>query len=205
MRKVTSVRMGVMALLSLGLFACTAVGVGGPTAFSLPYPPPGYAHHVHSQPLDLYWNCARPGPNVLQMDGVAVNQLGSGDVRFLKFELTGVNAQGFDVSSAKFDSPNLSISTGESQPFRIDLPTTGAETRFDLYYQFGYHHGSESHFMESFYHRGRGVLLAAAGDFPLLLVGNTENVVRDACSPTAHLARWAGAKVFAVERTRWPW
>ncbi len=189
MHQTVQARVGVLALLSLGLAACTAVGVGGSSEWKVPYPPPGYAHRVGSSPLELFWNCARPGTNLLQVDGLAVNQLGDADVRSLKIELTGVNAQGADVSSATFESPNLQISTGESQPFRMDLHTTGAEMRFDMYYEYGYANGSEGRFIEGSFQEGRSILLAAAGDFPLLLAQNTRSVVRDVCSPTQHLAR----------------
>jgi hypothetical protein len=190
MRQMTRVRIGLLALLSMGLFACASDGVGGAAGWQMPYPPTGYAHHIGSNPLDLYWNCARPGPSVLQMDGLAVNALGDAEVLFLKIELAGVNARGLDVSSAKFESPNIQIWMRESQPFRMDLPTTGAEVRFDLYYEYGYHGGGEgTDTPRGFLPDGRGALLAAAGNFPILLAQGTRNVVRDACSPTQHLAR----------------
>jgi hypothetical protein len=177
MRRTTQVRAGVLVLLGMGLFACTSAKMGGQSGWGLPYPPPGYAHHVGSHALELFWNCTRPEPNVLRMDGVAANPFSGADVLFLKFELAGVDAQGREVSSAHFESPNIQIWMDESAAFRLDLPTTGQEVRVDLFYEYGFHMDDEIS------------LLAAVGDVPLLLAQGARNVVRDACSDTQHLAR----------------
>ena len=142
-----------------------------------PYPPPGYTHHVGSSALELFWNCNRPEPNLLRIDGVAVNRISGGDVHFLKFEAAGIGSREREVSSAKFDSPNIQISIGQSEPFRLDLQTTGQEVRFDLFYEYGFHSENEIS------------LLAAAGEPPRFLAQGTRNIVRDACSATLHLAR----------------
>ncbi len=106
------------------------------------------------------------------MDGVVANRFSGADVLFLKITLVGVDTRERELSSAHFASPNVQLSTGESEPFRLDLPMTGKEVRVDLFTEYGSPNTND---------------LAAVGAGPLLLAQGARAVVRDACSATQHL------------------
>jgi len=166
-------------LLLLGLAACAGDGpLGLPASEYGPYPPPGMAHRVASAHVELFWNCFRPDPGNLSLEGVAVNPWASQPVRFLELELVGVGGKERSVSAIKAEAPNILLHTRESTPFKLDLRTTGTEVRFDLYYQYRFQEG------------GRGFLLAGppvGGAFQVAQL--VRFLVRDACNETQHLAR----------------
>lgn len=178
-RGMTGIRGGLLVLLGMGLWGCAAGGtMPFPAMASASYPPPDYAHRVESSAVALYWNCAQPEPGHLQMAGVAFNPWSSQPVRFLEFDLVGVDDHEGTVSGAKAEARDLQIFTNQSTPFQLDLRTAGTEVRFDLYYQY------------IFQDRGHGVVVSGPlppGSFHLVQQTN-RFLVRDACSETQH--RW---------------
>ncbi len=167
----------LFVLLCLGAVACSAPRGAGLASQPLVYPPPGYPHHAGSTALEFFWRCNQPEPRLLQVEGVAINVKGGLEARFLKLELAGVEAQGRYVASATFESPNLQIGLGESQPFRFALRTTGTEARFDLFYEYGFQTEEDVR------------LLAPVKPVSFLVAEGVRSMVRDACSPTQHLTR----------------
>ncbi|HYL80389.1 MAG TPA: hypothetical protein VEU07_06220, partial [Candidatus Acidoferrum sp.] len=138
-----------------------------------------FAHRAASNHVVLYWNCARPTPEVLRVEGIAQNPGEAQEVRSLQFELVGVDARERDVSEVEGEARDLGIKTNQISPFLLDLRTKGDETRFDLYYDYQF---SEGDLM--------GVLLAGP---PMVLSRHAPQgnrfLVRDVCSETQHRAR----------------
>jgi len=90
------------------------------------YPPTGYVHEVHSDPLELCWNCTRPDPGTVLLEGVAVNPWSAQPVQLVSFDLVGVDTRGRTASSSSVDVQALAIlNTNQSAPFRIDLHVRG--------------------------------------------------------------------------------
>lgn len=167
-------------LLGFVLSACAAGPP--PAAFMLgtvPWPPTDYKHTVSTPAIRQYWNCTRPAPGVMQVEGVAANLWNDQPIGYLEWELVGVDKNGHAVSDAKVDSQALKLYTNQFTKYQIDLQTTGAEVRFDLYYRY------------QFFDRGHNTMEAALDwDGPVLLAQqNQRNFVRDACSDAQHLAR----------------
>ncbi len=176
MKARNGIRAGLVPLLLLGLSACAADG-----SFKLampppvPYPPKGYTHMVGTAATVLYWNCTQPEAGMLRVEGTAFNPWGDAPIRYLEFELAGVDKQDSTVAEATAEARNSEIMTNQSSPFAVELRTTGREVRYDLYYQFQYP-------------GGRSPMLSGpvvAGAFPRF--HGIRFLVRDACSPTQHL------------------
>ena len=180
MKSANAVWLGILCLAGLGLSACAGDGtLGLPPATPTPYPPPGYTHRVAASPVELYYNCSASSPGGVRLDGLAFNPWSSQPVRFLEFELVGVDARGWSVSEAKGEARDSQLSTNQSTPFQLDLKTVGSEVRFDLYYDYQFQEGDHNSFISKVAWRGP-VLLA---------LQQNRSLVRDACSATAHLAR----------------
>ncbi len=180
MRWMREIRIGLLFFLGFFLSACAADGtLQFPPMTSTPYPPPGYVHRVETSHVALYWNCTQPEPGMLQLAGLAFNPWSSQPVRFLEFELVGVNDKERTASVAKAEAQDLQLFTNQSTTFTLDLRMAGGEVRFDLYYQYRFQEGDHN----------RIVAGPVAGG-PFLLAQQTNRfMVRDACSDSQHLAR----------------
>jgi hypothetical protein len=172
-------RAGLMFLLALGLSACAADGsfrfAAGPP---VPYPPTGYTHVVRTSAVELYWNCTQPEAGILRLEGAAFNPWGDAPVQHLELQLAGVDTHDRTVSQGAADARDSQIMTNQSSPFALDVRTTGREVQYDLYYQYQYPDGGRD-----------GILLSGPmvpGAFPRF--SGRPFLVRDACSPTQHLA-----------------
>ena len=169
----TSLRGMLPGLLALALGACAL-----PAARPAPYPPDAYAHRVASSHVVLYWNCVRPEPGILRVEGVAQNPWSSQEVRFLEVEVVGVNNQERTVSHAKGAAQDILIHTNQFSPFRMELRAAGSEVWFDLYYEYRFQDVE----MEA---RLAGPLVGG----PRRLAQTQRFLARDACSETQHRAR----------------
>ena len=171
------IRRAMWACLGFAVAACAAGESGSVAVMGAPpyYPPPGYSHTVESSQVALYWNCGRPSPGVVQVSGLAFNPWASQPVRYLEFELVGVDGGERTVSAARVEASDTQLLTHQSTPFQLTLHTTGAETRLDLYYRY------------QFQERGGNRMLASlAWDGPVLLAQQMQFRVWDACSDTLH-------------------
>jgi hypothetical protein len=150
-----------LACMSLLLSACAGYGPGGPAeAGSTVYPPALYAHRVSTNDVEVYWNCTRPDPAVVQLEGV-VRSVKGGRVKFMELELSGANKQGRYVSSGKTALRDIVLYTNQISPYTLQIRPAGTEERFDLYYWY--------------------YVDARIGDSP-----RQQFLARDACSPTQH-------------------
>jgi len=178
MRSRLGIRIGLTILLMAGLSACAeSGGLRLPAAEPTVYPPAVFAHRVGTSHVVLYWNCAHPEPGILRVEGV-VQQAGSmQDVRFLELELAGADARDRYVSSATAALPEILLRTNAISAFQLDLRTTGAEVRFDLFYQY------------RFQDNGGRFLPASSAAAPRLLAQTQRFMARDVCSETQHRVR----------------
>ncbi len=163
----------LITFLALSLIGCAS---GQAPVTAPPALPSAFAHRVGSTYVVLYWNCERPGPGRLELDGIA--QSPWSEVRSLEFELVGVNMRDRIISETKGEVRDPVIRTHQVSPFRLELQTVGSEARFDLYYQ------------HQFVPESMDALLAGppmAG--PRLLTEAMRFLVRDVCSETQHRTR----------------
>jgi hypothetical protein len=118
-------------MLVLCVVALTACGL------AKPMPPfDSFAHRISDGTLFLYWNCSRPAPGAVRVEGWANNPDSPQPIKDLEFILYGVNAQESTVSQAKASAQAYLIQTNEPTTFAIDLKTVGAEVRYDLVYEY---------------------------------------------------------------------
>lgn len=171
------VRLALSCVLGIALSACAAdESLKASGTGAVPYPPPGYSHMVQSSHVALYWNCARPDAGTIQVSGLAFNPWSGQPVGFLELELVGVGTGESTVSEVGTQAPDIQLLTSQSTPFQLTLQTTGAETRFDLYYRYRFQDND---------HDQRDASLAWDG--PVLLAQSQKQFrVRDACSETLH-------------------
>jgi hypothetical protein len=156
--------------------ACATVDTAGTQT-----PVDAFTHRVASAEVVLRWNCLQPNAGTLRVEGVAHNPWQAQPIGYLELQVVGVDSQGRQTAEAAGKARDLQILTNERSPFQFDLKTTGTEVRVDLYYQYRFHHEWES-----------GTLLLAGPPMsgPRRYAQSTISyMVRDACSPTQHLAR----------------
>ena len=180
MRTMRTSGIALLFLAAVGLSACAAYGtLQVPAVASTPYPPPGFTHQGGNSQVELYWNCARPEPGILQVEGLAFNPWSQQPVGFLEFDVVGVDSRERAVSQAHGEARDFLLYTNQNTPFRLDLRTSGAEIRFDLFYQYRFQ--DRSH---------RSLDAGPAVGVPHLLAQRDQHfMVLDACSETQHRAR----------------
>jgi hypothetical protein len=174
-----SIRSAILPALAILLSACATGDLGtASTRGGVPYPPPGYAHTSGSSPLVLYWNCTRGDSGVIRLEGHAFNPWSSQPIRYLEFDLVGVDERERSVSEATMEARDLQLFTNQSTPIALEVRPVGGEQRFDLYYRYRFQDG------------GRDNFLAGAGStFPILATRLNQFRIRDACSDAQHRAR----------------
>ncbi len=139
-------------------------------------PTAGFTNRVSSNQVVLYWNCTRPEPGILRVEGVAHNPWSSQAIRFLEFDLVGVVDWDREVSATSATLQDILLWTNEVSAFRLDLRTVGTETRFDLYYQYRFNN--------------ERLLAGPPGPEPRRLTQQLRRfLVRDVCSETQHRIR----------------
>ncbi len=161
----------VLILVCLSITGCRMVvggDMGGGSWDSQLYPPASFGSSVSSPDLTVYWNCQRPDPARVQVDGVAQNSSGN-QVRFVRFELAGVDASGKEVSGGQGSLRATVLYLNQTSPFTIQARTAGTEVRFDLHYSYA---------VQGFGDGGSGT----DGGF----------MARDVCSPTQHRVQRPG-------------
>ncbi len=171
-----------LLLLSLG-FILSACAEGGPQSGlsigKIQWPPTDYKHTVSTTAIRQYWNCTRPAPDVMRLDGLVANMWNNQPVGYLEWQFVGVDKDGHTVSSASAASQVLQLYTNQYTTYQIDLRTTGVEARFDLYYQYRFFEGDHNKLEASL-----------DWDGPVLFAQQNKRwFVLDACSDSQHLAR----------------
>jgi hypothetical protein len=180
MRRMRTSGIALLFLAAVGLSACAADGtLQLPAAASTPYPPPGFTHQGGNSHVELYWNCTQPEPGILQVEGLAFNPWSGQPVGFLEFDVVGVGSRGRAVSQVHGAARDFLLYTNQNTPFRLDLRTSGAEIRFDLFYQYRFQDRS---------HRSLDAG-PAVGVPPRLAQQDQHFMVLDACSETQHRMR----------------
>jgi len=176
-RQVRRIRLTLTCVLGIALSACAMdQSPRSPATEATPYPPPGYTHTVQSSHVALYWSCTRPDAVSIQVSGLAFNPWSGQPIRFLELELVGVSSGERTVSEVGAKARDIEILTNQSTPFQLTLRTTGAETRFDLYYRYLFQDDRDDRRQASL-----------VWDGPILLAQSQKQFrVRDACSETLH-------------------
>ena len=178
MRRIGKHRVAFSVLLAIGLSACTANGtLQLPAETSATYPPAVFSHRVGTSHVVLYWNCTRPEPGLLRLEGVAQQAGSSQPIRFLEMELAGVDARELYVSQAFAALVDILLHTNQISPFGLDLRTTGTEVRFDLFYRY--------HFQDN----GHPFVAGPLVGWSRLSAQNQQFMARDVCSETQHRVR----------------
>ena len=173
------IHFALIAALALNVAGCASPGTGQQSGGRPSvYPPDVFSHRVGTSEIVLYWNCSRPDPGVLRVDGVAQSPWAAQPIRFLEFDLVGVNDRDRTVSDAKGAAQDIQIFTNQISPFQLDLRLAGSEARFDLYYEYQF----TTEEMEA---------LLAGPPVPVTWLSAMTNryMARDICSEAQHRVR----------------
>jgi hypothetical protein len=95
-----------------------------------------YAHQVTDGTVALYWNCSRPSPGVVQVQGAANNPHLMVPLEDLEFRLYGVSVQGYTMARARGSAKDYWINTNAPSPFTLTIQTKGVAVKFDLGYSY---------------------------------------------------------------------
>lgn len=142
-------------------------------------PPEAFAHRVATSEVVLLWNCLESEPGLLRVEGVARSPWQAQPIRYLEFDLVGVDAQERTTAQTAGAARDFQIYTNQSTSFQLALKRAGTEVRFDLYYRYRF----EDEFDMSALVAGP----PTAG--PRLLAQTRTFLVRDVCGATQHQAR----------------
>jgi len=167
------VRHAWLLVVAMGVTSCVAVDTAGTGA-----PPDAFTHRAANAEVVLLWNCLQPASGVLRVQGVASNPWHAQPIRYLELQVVGVDAQGRQTAEAAGKVWDIQIFTNQQAPFQLDLRTAGAEVRVDFYYQYLFNHEYDT-----------AMLAGPPMVGPRRYAQTNTNMVRDACSPTQHLAR----------------
>lgn len=179
MKNRSGMRLGVGTLLLCALFGCAIDGAQTSIMIGAePYPPPGLPHRIASSHVELFWACDRGERDFMRVRGMARNPWSPQDVRFLEFDLVGVDRDDRVVSSAHAAAPNFLLGTNQMTRFEVALQVTGREARYDLVYQYRFQELEEM-----------SRLVAGPPARPQLVQSSVQFLIRDACSETQNLAR----------------
>jgi hypothetical protein len=118
----------------LPLLALLAGCAGGTSSMDVNFS--SYAHQVTDGKVALYWNCTRPSPGVVQVQGVANNPWLAAPLEDLEFRLYGVSAQGYTMARARGSAKEYWIQTNAPSPFTLTIQTKGVAVKFDLGYSY---------------------------------------------------------------------
>jgi hypothetical protein len=159
------IHIGLSVFVAWILSACAGDGPRrSPATLQTVYPPATFAHRVSSSDIDVYWNCARPEPDVVRLDGVVQNS-GGRDVEFVDLEVNAVDARNRSLSAARTPLKDLVLHTNQISPFTLNIRAPGTTTRLDLYYNYR---------------------LSRRLGFPGLGRSDVRQLARDVCSETQH-------------------
>jgi hypothetical protein len=117
--------------LALGLVVSLAA-CAGQQAWT---PQVNYAYEVDDGVLYIRWNCFAEPPGLV-MRGFVNNPMSMNALKDTTLSLSGINAQGGTVSSTQDSALPFMLETNVRTPFEMKLKTTGAEVRFDMWYQY---------------------------------------------------------------------
>ncbi len=171
----------VIGTVLLTLAGCTSADTLGRSSLR-PVSPETFAHRVATSEVVLLWNCVVPGSGVLRIEGIAQTPWQAQPIQYLEFSLVGVDAQGRTTAQATGVAENDQLLTNQSTPFQVELKTTGAEVRVDLYYDYRFHEEFDMGARE-------GILVAGPPMIGPQLAAQTQTFfVRDACGATQHRA-----------------
>jgi len=163
----------LLLLFAMAVTSCVAVDTVGTGA-----PPEAFAHRAATSELVLLWSCLEPTPDVLRVKGVANNPWQAQPIRYLEFQVVGVDAQQRQTAEVAGKARDVQIFTNQQSPFQLDLRIAGAEVRFDLYYQYLFDQEYDT-----------AMVAGPPMVGPRLHAQTNTHMVRDICSPTQHLAR----------------
>ena len=163
----------LLVVVAMGITSCVAVDT--PTTGA---PTEAFTHRTANSDVVLLWNCLQPASGVLRIEGVAHSPWQAQPVRYLEVQVVGVDAQGRQTAEATGKARDIQIFTNQRSPFQLDLRTAGTEVRVDLYYQYLFNEEYDT-----------AMLAGPPMVGPRRYAQTRTNMVRDACSPTQHLAR----------------
>jgi hypothetical protein len=162
-----------LAVAALSVASCVALDTTGTGPA-----PVAFTHRAANSEVVLLWNCAQPTSGVLRVEGVARSPWQAQPIRYLELQVVGVDARGRRTAEAAGKARDVQIFTNQQSPFQVELRTAGTEVRFDLYYQYLYDHEWDN-----------AMLAGPPMTGPRRYAQTNTYMVRDACSPTQHLAR----------------
>jgi hypothetical protein len=164
------------ATVVINLAGCAPIAAPGRD--SVPgSPPEAFPHRVATSEVVLRWICLQPEAGLLRLEGVAQSPWAAQPIGFLEFDLVGVNARDQVTVQTTGLARDIQLTTNQSTPFHLDLKTTGAEVRFDLYYRY--------RFLQFFDRKASDGKLAGppvAGSSPYLLAQTNNYLARDVCA-----------------------
>jgi hypothetical protein len=113
----------------------------------------------------------------MRVEGMARNPWSPQEVRFLEFDLVGVDRDDRVVSQVHAEAPNFLLHMNQITRFQMTLRATGRETRYDLHYEY------------RFDELDMKAWLGGPPMGPRVAQTFNQFAIRDACSDTRHLAR----------------
>ncbi len=128
---------GLMVVLSLIAFGCARPARQWETLMPRPatYQPVAFAHRIVSEDVEIFWNCSRPQPSLLRVDGIAKND-GKGEVHLLQLELHDVDRLTGTILQSASAVSDIILHPDIFSPIQVELQPATAEGQVDLLYTY---------------------------------------------------------------------
>jgi len=94
-----------------------------------------YANSTGNGNVILNWNCTKPQPNVLQVNGTFDNTTMAG-LQEVTIQIVGIGPSGAQVSSGQGTTSQWIVTTMSRTPFQVTVNTTGTESKFNMLYSY---------------------------------------------------------------------
>jgi hypothetical protein len=132
--KTAACRFSAVTLLLLPALLAGCAGMKGASSMNIDFSK--YAHQVTDGTVALYWNCTRPSPGIVRIEGVANNPWVMSPLQDLLLRFYGYSAQGATLVRASTMPKEYWIQPNAPSPFTVNLETKEAVAKVDLAYSY---------------------------------------------------------------------
>ncbi len=130
MQMMTRIQFALLALTGTFLSACAPAHYTDLLSPSVP-PPASFVHHAASENIELFWNCSKPGPEVIRITGAARNS-GPREVRSVELTVRSLLTGEVPLLKTAEALPEIMLYAHDPSPFQVNLPLEKAPSQIQL-------------------------------------------------------------------------
>ncbi len=102
---------------------------------SATYQPATFTHRTISPNVEMYWNCSRPRPSLIRVDGITKN-IGKGEVHLLEMELHDVDRATGNIPQSGSAVSDIILHPDIFSALQVELQPATADGQVDMFYTY---------------------------------------------------------------------